>query len=166
MTLPIDPESEGLPDSADDESSAYDEHDRPRFDSSATTSGDEPMGVDEYGVTAEESSHDAPMNRRLWREEKDISPDDPETPRDRMIAEEATTEDDWAQASLDADVLNDDSVTDVYEPRPVGRLIDADYDGLNDTEAESIAFDTGEIEGQSAEESAMHEISGDEVPYR
>jgi hypothetical protein len=38
----------------------------------------------------------------------------------------------------------------------VGRLVDPDLGGIADTEGQSIAFDTGEMSGLSAEEAAMH----------
>jgi Family of unknown function (DUF5709) len=41
-------------------------------------------------------------------------------------------------------------------PGGVGRLVEPDLGGIEDTEAQAIATDTGELSGQSAEEAAMH----------
>jgi hypothetical protein len=49
-------------------------------------------------------------------------------------------------------------------PGGVGRLVDADLGGIQDTEAQAVAFDTGEMAGLSAEEAAMHLQPDDEVP--
>lgn len=42
------------------------------------------------------------------------------------------------------------------QPGGVGRLVDPDLGGPVDTEAQAVAFDTGETSGLSAEEAAMH----------
>ena len=66
------PEEEGLPDYADDDSTAYEEADRPRFrDSPANLPADEPQGMDEYGVTAAEQRHGESLDMLLEREEPD-----------------------------------------------------------------------------------------------
>lgn len=68
------PEEEGIPDYADDTSTAYEEADRPRFrDSPAELPADQPQGVDEYGVTAAEQRHGEPLDMMLRREEPDYA---------------------------------------------------------------------------------------------
>jgi hypothetical protein len=42
------------------------------------------------------------------------------------------------------------------QPGGVGRLVDPDLGGVEDTEAQAVATDTGEMSGLSAEEAAMH----------
>lgn len=175
MTIPNDPESEGIPDVADDESTAYDDPEHPRFDDGPRSLPvDEPVAVDDYGVTAYETSHDEPLKARLVREEHDVSPDEPETAATPLIADEAVTDDMLEQAARDADNLrdlgdeDDDEDYDLDEPRvgKVGRLVAPDEGGsFTDDEAESIAYDSGEFAGQTAEEAAMHEIPGEDVPY-
>jgi hypothetical protein len=43
-----------------------------------------------------------------------------------------------------------------HRPGGVGRLVDPDLGGPQDTEPQAIASDTGELSGLSAEEAAMH----------
>ncbi|HEX6683373.1 MAG TPA: DUF5709 domain-containing protein [Candidatus Limnocylindrales bacterium] len=171
MTIPSDPESEGIPDVADDTSTAYDDPKRPRFeDSPVALPADEAVAVDDYGVTAYESSHDEPLKARLTREEKDISPDDPQTAADEEIADEALSDDALAQAARDADTFGSEDMgeEDIDEPlgREVGRLVAPDEGGsFEDDEGQSIAYDSGEMKGRSPEEAAMHEVRGEDVPY-
>jgi hypothetical protein len=51
------------------------------------------------------------------------------------------------------------------EPGRVGRLVDTDDGGYADNDPLSVARDTGELAGLSAEEAAMHEVPDREVPY-
>lgn len=171
MTIPTDPESEGIPDVADDDSTAYDDPRHHLFDDSPPKlPTDEPVGVDEYGVTGYEISHDEPLRARLVREERDFSDDEPETAAVPLIADEAISEEMLAQAARDADIFGEEDASD-YDldeppPRMVGRLVAPDEGGsFGDQEAESIAYDSGEREGQSPEEAAMHEVPGRDVPY-
>ena len=172
MTIPNDPESEGKPDVADEQSTAYDDSEHPRFDDGPRPLPvDEPVAVDDYGVTAYENSHDEPLKARLVREEHDLSPDEPETPADPFIADEAVTDDMLAQAARDADNFDDgdeDEDYDLDEPSlgHVGRLVAPDEGGsFEHTEAEAIAYDSGEFAGLTAEEAAIHEVRGEDVPY-
>ena len=171
MTIPNDPESEGIPDIADDDSTAYDDREHHRFDAGPPyLPADEAVGVDEYGVTVYESSHDEPLQARLVREENELSPDEPETARIPLIADEATTDDMLAQAARDADIFGggEEDLEDLNEPpvRYVGRIVEPGEGGsFEDDEAQSIAYDSGELEGQTAEEAAMHEVRDEDVPY-
>jgi hypothetical protein len=169
MTIPNDPESDGIPDVADDTSTAYDVHDRPRFEDSpvALPGDDDWVAVDDYGVTPEESRRDEPMNARLVRERRDVSPDDWETAADDVLADEAVSEEELAQAARDADAWGISEPEDINRPLPreVGRVVELDEGFGEDDEAESIAYDSGEIEGLSAEEAAMHEVPDEDVPY-
>lgn len=68
------PEDEGVPDYADDTSTAYDEADRPRFnDSPYPVPADEPQMIDEYGVTAAEQRRGEPLAERLREEEPELT---------------------------------------------------------------------------------------------
>lgn len=63
------------------------------------------------------------------------------------------------------DISADDVSFDDEQPRS-GRIVDANYGALEDDEKDEVAFDVGPAGyGTSAEEAAMHEISGDEVKY-
>jgi uncharacterized protein DUF5709 len=83
-----DPEAEGLPDTADDDSSAYDEVDSARVADGpdpAALPADEPVAVFDYGTTPAEARTPEPLADRLAREEPDIGPDDiaaPDVPSD------------------------------------------------------------------------------------
>jgi Family of unknown function (DUF5709) len=177
---PEDPELEGFPDTASEDSTAYDDPRHPSLaDSPPALPADEPLGVGEYGVTPEEGRHDEPLSARLVREEHDVSADDPKTPADEELAEEVTAEEEVARAAEDADVFDagpandptsavseyDTADTEDAVPRPVGRLVEQDVGTSVDTEGQSIAYDSEESEGLSAEEAAMHEVSGADVPY-
>lgn len=67
------PEDEGVPDYADDTSTAYRERDRPRFrDSPYPVPGREPQALDEHGLTAREQRQGESLDERLAREEPDV----------------------------------------------------------------------------------------------
>jgi hypothetical protein len=138
------PEEEGIPDYADDTSTAYDDADRPRFrDSPAALPADEPRAVEEYGVTAAEQRHREPLAERLAREEPDIPPgaDRPQAPDPSNGAEYGTLEPGAA----------------------VGRLVEQDEGARPDEEKELQARPAGG-EALSAEEESVHELTRDEQP--
>lgn len=131
-----EPEARGVPDYADDESTAYDDVETGReadgWDPAPVPGDrdDRPLGLDEWGTTAEEERRGEPLDGRLAREEPDVSPDG--------IAE---------------------------PPEHVGRLVDPDDGGLFDTEADSVAYDAGAAGGApSAEEAAMHDVEDEGWP--
>ena len=164
--IPDDPEAEGIPDVADDTSTAYDQPDKPRLeDSPVSLPVDRPVAVDDYGVTPEEGRHDEPLSARLMREEPDISPDDPETAAAPDLADEATSETAATWAARDADVLGAGLAENLDSPpdEQVGRLVEPDEGVREDDEAESIAYDSGEHQGLSAEEAAMHIVPDSEL---
>jgi Family of unknown function (DUF5709) len=135
-----------------------------------TTTGSTTGSTPGRGVTAYESRRDEPLKARLVREERDLSPDEPQTAPLPAIADDATTDDMLAQAARDADTFGDqdEADLDLDEPptRAVGRLVAPDEGGsFGDDEAESIAYDSGELKGRTAEEAAIHEVHGRDVPY-
>lgn len=70
---PREPEAEGIPDYADDTSTAYDRADRPDLDDSPPAlPADRPLGVDEHGVTAAEQRQGESLAEHLAREEPDV----------------------------------------------------------------------------------------------
>lgn len=138
--FPTDPESEGIPDTADDYSTAWDDVARPRpEDSHRSLPADEPIAVDDFGVSAQESHREEPLSARLMREEPDVSPS--------------------SGAEADEDTPASVPSADLNEPIPgsVGRLVAPDEGVREDDEGQSIGYDTGEGEGLSAEEAAMRE---------
>jgi hypothetical protein len=87
------PEDEGIPDHADDMSTAFDEADRPRFaDSPPTLPADEPQAVDEHGVTAAEQREGESLEARLAREEPDRPPEYDRVETGGQSAEEAAVQ--------------------------------------------------------------------------
>ena len=167
-----DPEASGLPDTADDDSSAYDEVESPRWADGADPAalpGVGPGGSNRFGDTAEEQRAGESLTYRLRQEEPDVGAEDPLSPRRDPYEE---TIGDSEQQQLDADVwgvsptsdpksqvsLYDDGQLDDDSPQPVGRLVEPDEGYGFDDEADSVAYDAGSAGGgASAEEAAMHQ---------
>ncbi|MFV2111878.1 DUF5709 domain-containing protein [Micromonospora sp. LOL_025] len=172
-----DPEAEGLPDTADDDSTANDdvltgrEADGP---DPAQLPGDRtPVAVDRYGNTAEEQLDGESLDYKLDREQHERPADDPLAgPVDPDIAAEADSEEAAAQAQLDADVIDPGPTSDPDSPvslydhgklggvsdGQVGRLVEPDEGAHTDQETDSVAYDAGSAGGgASAEELAIHE---------
>lgn len=169
-----DPEASGLPETADDDSNAYDSVDSPRWADGpdpAAFAGVGPGGSNRFGDTAEEQRQGESLDRRLRQEEPDVGAEDPLPPARDPIDE---TVDSSEQRSLDADVwgqsptsdpksqvsLYDDGQLDADSPRPVGRLVETDEGYGYDDEPDSVAYDAGAAGGgASAEELAIHETN-------
>jgi hypothetical protein len=169
-----DPEASGLPDTADDDSNAYDEVESSRWADGpdpAALAGVGPGGSNRFGDTAEEQREGESLDYRLSQEEPDVGAEDPLPPRRDPIDE---TIDSSAQRDLDADVwgesptsdpksqisLYDDGQLDSDDPQPVGRLVEPDEGYGFDDEPDSVAYDAGAAGGgASAEELAMHETN-------
>jgi hypothetical protein len=174
-----DPESEGLPGTADDDSTANDDVDSGRWADGpdpAALPSDRPQAVNRFGTTAEEQRAGESLDQRLAQEEPDVQPDVPaEFPG--PLADEAIDEQSAAQARLDADVYGEGPHSDphskvsVYDtgelddaaPEPVGRLVEPDEGLGSDTEPDSVAYDAGAAGGgPTAEEAAIHETGDPE----
>ncbi|WFE42196.1 DUF5709 domain-containing protein [Micromonospora sp. WMMD998] len=172
-----DPEAEGLPDTADDDSTANDdvltgrEADGP---APAQIPGDRtPVAVDRFGTTAEEQLDGESLDDKLDRERYERPADDPLAgPVDPAIAAEADSEEAAAQAQLDADVIDPGPVSDPNSPvsiydhgqlgtaadHEVGRLVEPDEGAHTDLETDNVAYDAGAAGGgATAEELAVHE---------
>jgi hypothetical protein len=169
-----DPEASGLPDTADDDSTAYDQVESPRWSDGpdpAALAGVGPGGSNRYGDTAEEQRAGEPLDYRLRQEEPDVGAEDPIPSATDPIDE---TVDSSEQRDFDADVwgasptsdpksqvsLYDDGQLDDDVPQPVGRLVEPDEGYGFDNEPDSVAYDAGAAGGgASAEELAMHETN-------
>ncbi|GAA4592778.1 hypothetical protein BJY16_000753 [Actinoplanes octamycinicus] len=167
-----DPEASGLPDTADDDSTAYDEVDSGRWADGpdpAALAGVGPGGSNRFGDTAEEQRQGEGLDRRLRQEEPDVGAEDPLPPRRDPVDE---TVDDSERERFDRDVwgdsptsdpdspvsLYDDGQLDEDSPGRVGRLVAPDGGSGLDDEPDSVAWDAGAAGGgASAEELAMHE---------
>lgn len=173
-----DPEADGLPDTADDDTTAGDD-----VETGREADGPDPaplppdrdtqvVAVDQFGTTAQEQAEGESLDYKLDRERSQVSPDDPLAgPVDPALAAEADSEEAAAEAQFDADVMNagprsdPDSPVSVYDHgnlgaavRPVGRLVEPDEGAHTDQETDSIAYDAGAAGGgASAEELAVNE---------
>jgi hypothetical protein len=165
-----DPAAEGLPDTADDDSTAYDEVESGRIADGpdpAALPADRPVAVDRFGTTAEEQLAGSPLDARLAQEEPDVLAAEPDPTAEADVPDE----DSDARAQFDADVAtpslesDPDSPVSLYDRpldgtvgEPVGRLVEPDQGYLSDTEADAVATDAGAAGGgPSAEELAVHE---------
>ena len=169
-----DPEASGLPDTADDDSNAYDEVESTRWADGAdpaALAGTGPGGSNRFGDTAEEAREGESLDYRLSQEEPDVGAEDPLPPQRDPVDE---TVDSSEQRQLDADVwgpsptsdpnsqisLYDDGQLDSDAPETVGRLVAPDEGYGFDNETDSVAYDAGASGGgASAEEQAMHETN-------
>ncbi|MEV6629426.1 DUF5709 domain-containing protein [Actinoplanes sp. NPDC051470] len=167
-----DPEASGLPDTADDDSSAYDEVNSPRWADGAdpaALAGVGPGGSNRFGDTAEEARQGEGLDRRLRQEEPDVGAEDPiparRDPNDETVdssEERNRLADEWGAGPTsdpNSEVsLYDDGQLDDDDPATVGRLVAPDEGGGFDNEEDSVAYDAGAAGGgASAEELAMHE---------
>jgi hypothetical protein len=163
-----DPEAEGLPDVADQDSVADERRESPRIADGpdpAALPSDVPLAVDRFGTTAAEQRQGEPMDYKLAQEL-------PEHHRTGPAQDEgdALTEDvDNLQGEDIAPIQpNKDSPVSMYDipgefesdrGAPVGRLVEPDEGVREDDEKDMIAFDTGEAGGgPTAEEAAIHEV--------
>ncbi|MEV4626030.1 DUF5709 domain-containing protein [Micromonospora sp. NPDC049523] len=180
-----DPEAEGLPGTADDDSTAGDdvntgrEADGPQ---PAALPADVPQAVDRFGNTAQEQLDGESVDYKIGREQPEPPIDDPLAgPVDPAIAREADSDEAAAQAQFDADVIDAGPSSDpasavsIYDhgnlggpTQPiVGRLVEPDQGSRDDTETDAIAADAGSAGGgPTAEELAIHETEppGDREP--
>lgn len=149
-----DPQAEGLPETADDDSTAYDdvqsgrEADGP---SPAALPSDVPLAVDRFGTTAEEARLGESLDLKLARETPDVEP----APGAGPLGDGSYVE------------PNLESVVSLYDQPDfvpdgggtVGRQVEPDEGAHSDQESDAIAYDAGAAGGgASAEELAMHEV--------
>jgi hypothetical protein len=175
-----DPASNGIPEYADDDSTAYDDVDSPR-----TADGpspwplppdreDGPLGLDDVATTAEGQRQGSSLDDRLAAEEPDVGEDDLPTPGS-ALGDEVTTEAQEATEGRDVEVLDGDAAQwadpdspvstydreglDPLEEGRVGRLVEPDEGAHPDAERDEVARDYGASGGGAGpEELAMHEI--------
>jgi hypothetical protein len=181
-----DPERQGLPDVADDDSNAYTEVYTPRAADGrdpAPLPGDRedgPDGLEEWGTGGGEGLRGEALWRRLRREEPDVSADTIPMDPDGRLNEEADP-DALNQAEDDSMQLADDSPirparraeTSVYDEAVsgvpmsngfgrIGRLVQPDDGGFEDVDGDEYAYDAGAAGGgPSAEEEAVHIVRPD-----
>jgi hypothetical protein len=160
-----DPEAEGLPGYADDDSVADERRESGRIADGpdpAALPSDTPLAVDRYGTTAEEARLGEPLDYKLAQE----LPENHRTGRNYDEGDALTEEvDNLNEAFVPPVQPNPDSPVSMYDMpgefdtdrgEPVGRLVDPDG---TDDENDMVAFDAGEAGGgPTAEEAAIHEV--------
>jgi hypothetical protein len=167
-----DPQASGLPETADDDSNAYDSVDSPRWADGpdpAALAGVGPGGSNRFGDTPAEARQGEPLDYYLRQEEPEVGASDPAPDAEDTYDETVGNSE---QRRFDADVwgasptsdpnsavsLYDDGQLDGDSPPPVGRLVATDEGYGVDDDPDSVAYDAGAAGGgASAEELAMHE---------
>jgi hypothetical protein len=157
-----DPAADGIPEVADDDSTAYDDV---TGRSARAADGRDPMALpgdredgpialDEFGTTADEQLAGQDLDSRLAREEPEVS--EAGLPSTRFQDSESTSPD----PRLDSQVsMYDRPGLDPLSEDPVGRLVQPDQGSYNDSETDAIGYDAGAAGGgASAEEAAIHPI--------
>jgi Family of unknown function (DUF5709) len=173
-----DPEAEGLPGTADDDSGASDDVFTGREADGvepAALPADQPTAVDRFGSTAQEQLDGESLDYKVARERAESSVDEPlGAAADPDLAGEADSDEAAAQSEFDADVMGESPTSDPHSPvsiydhgsleqegttdRPVGRLTEPDEGTLFDDERDAVGFDAGTAGGgATAEEAAVHE---------
>jgi Family of unknown function (DUF5709) len=173
-----DPEADGLPETADDNSQAYDEvlsgriADGPEPAPLPPDRDDGPLALDEFGTRGDAGLRGEAIFRRLRREVPDFTPAGVRLDPDARLSEEADpdtidqvpddsmllAQDTAVQARLGSHVsVFDRAITGVPLLVKVGRLVRPDEGGPVDADSEEVAYDAGASGGgASAEEAAMH----------
>lgn len=181
-----DPEAEGIPEYADDDSTAR--NDKPSGREAdgpdpAQLPADAPLGLDRFGTTPEEARVGESLDYKLARENTDIADADP-----RGVEAGGDGTDEGGAVSdrvngiggydaLVADMTPVDphlgSAVSMYDRpgelpdagAPIGRLVEPDEGVRADDEADAVAYDAGAAGGgPSAEELAIHEERPEERP--
>jgi hypothetical protein len=159
-----DPEAEGLPGTADDDSTAWDDVDSPRVADGPEPAvlpadrEDGPLAVDRYGTTPEEARVGESLDQKLDREVPDPALRDPDVVEaDVVAAGDALADEGPVDPHLDSAVSMYD--TGVGGGDTVGRLVEPDEGLTADTERDAVATDAGAAGGgATAEELAMHRV--------
>jgi hypothetical protein len=172
-----DPATTGLPEYADDDSTAYDDVESVRIadgrDPTALPADrdDGPVAIDELGTTAEEQRHGEPLEAALSREEpdpgpdrigdiRDVGPDDQPEDTDELILDEESVDPHLGSAVSSYD-RDEPGVTSTDR---LGRLVTPDEGAHEDVETDQVARDTGASGGgASAEELAVRPLPTDEL---
>jgi hypothetical protein len=179
---PISPEDDGIPNYADDDSSAYDLGDRPSFDDSpAALPVDDPEALppEEIGPEEEADLSEWPPNadvasadHEAWIDSQSgigVSDDDGDVTVEvePVDVQPLGTTLDVAPPDTPAEDT-DVTLYDVDEPGdPVGRLVESASDPVDGTaprDNDVTAFDSNEFEGLSPEEAAMHFVEDPDKP--
>jgi hypothetical protein len=173
-----DPEAEGLPSTADDDSTAFDEVESSRIADGADPAAlpsDRPVAVGHYGTTPDEGLQGESLDMKVAREEPDPALADPGERRDATRSPISAETFDAEPVDADTDRVDPDTSLELTDPveahtdspvsvydtgeRGIGRLVEPDEGAHEDTEPDLVARDEGAAGGgATAEELAMHEV--------
>ncbi len=179
-----DPESAGLPGTADDDSTAWDDVDTGREADGPDPAqlpldrDDRPLAVDHFGTTPEEAREGESLDLKLGREVPDPALQDAGARADAVASPVAAESFDPDAVGERLDTVDRDTALDEAPVEPnrgspvsmydtgiggrdgtVGRIVEPDQGFGEDTEKDAIAYDAGAAGGgASAEELALHEI--------
>jgi hypothetical protein len=180
-----DPEAQGLPGTADDDSSAWDDVDSPRVADGPEPGilplerEDGPLAIDRFGTTPEEARVGESLDQKLDREVPDPALSGAGPRPDTVPSPIAVEEFDPEPVGTGLDVVDDGTALedeDPVDPRldspvsmydtgvgagdgTVGRLVEPDEGLTADTERDAVATDVGASGGgATAEELAMHQL--------
>jgi hypothetical protein len=163
----VDPAADGIPEVADDDSTAYDEVDSR---SGRIADGENPMALpgdredgptamDDFGVTADEHRAGEDLEGRLAREEPEVT--EAGLPSTHFEDSDAGPVD--PQTDSQVSMYDRPGLDPVAEGR-IGRIVQPDEGGYNDKETDQIGYDAGAAGGGAgAEEAAMHQFPDDQV---
>jgi hypothetical protein len=158
----VDPAADGIPEVADDDSTANDDIDSGSGriadgEDQMALPGDRedgPIALDEFGVTADEQLAGQDLDSRLAREEPEVS--EAGLPSTRFQDSESESPD--PQTDSQVSMYDRPGLDPLSEDR-VGRLVQPDEGSYRDTEKDVIGYDAGAAGGgASAEEAAIHQI--------
>jgi hypothetical protein len=170
-----DPAADGLPEYADDDSTAFDDvlssraADGPDPAPLPPDREDGPMAMDEFGTTPEEQRVGEALAGRLAREEPDL-PMDPDAPGADVTwpiqEDDGFPPEEPVDPRLGSPVsMYDRPEEGVPDTEPVGRLVQPDEGAHGDTEGTEVAVDEGAAGGgASAEERAIHRVPPEQEP--
>jgi hypothetical protein len=180
-----DPEAQGLPGTADDDSSAWDDVDSPRVADGPEPGilplerEDGPLAIDRFGTTPEEARVGESLDQKLDREVPDPALSGAGPRPDTVPSPIAVEEFDPEPIGTGLDAVDDgtaledqdpvdprlDSAVSMYDTGvgagdgTVGRLVEPDEGLTADTERDAVATDVGASGGgATAEELAMHQL--------
>jgi hypothetical protein len=180
-----DPEADGLPGPADDDSTAWDDVDSPRVADGPDPAPlppdreDGPLAIDQFGTTPEEARIGESLERKLRREVPDPALAGAGPRADTVPSPIAVEEFDAEPLGTGLDVVDEgtaledldpvdphlDSAVSMYDidvgagEATVGRLVAPDEGLTADTERDAVATDVGAAGGgPTAEELAMHQV--------
>jgi hypothetical protein len=179
-----DPETAGLPGTADDDSTAWDDVDTGRAADGPDPAqlpldrDDRPLAVDRFGTTPQEAADGESLDLKLDREVPDPALQEPGARPDTVASPVAAESFDPDAVGERIDAVDGDTALDETPVEPnlgspvsiydtgvggrdgtVGRVVEPDQGAGEDTEKDAIAYDAGAAGGgATAEELALHEI--------